>query len=511
VLDRLDVAPLAPVVREELARRRLLDFARLVYPGFEAPPHIAMLADLLERIERGEIRKLMISLPVRHGKSVIASQLFPAWFVGRHPERDVILASHSEDLAVRNSRVAKSLTQDDRWPFDVRLASDSASVGRWNTTARGGCYAIGVGGAITGRGANLLIVDDALHDGLSEAECASAFSWFTEVAVPRVEPGGAIIMIGARFSEQDLCGQILASEDGKNWTVVNLPAIAEEDDPLGRAPGEALWPERFPLAELEERRVSMGSRAFGAQFQQQPVSLTGGMFKRAWFQNRYDALPERPPEDLFSETAIRNRIHESSGVYDVFRAARPNPPLVKVQAIDCASKTGVFNDYSAIVTLACDGPSYYIVDVVRERLEFTDLLARVVAEYRKHRPSRVFVEDASAGIAIVQQLRRQTRVPVIPVPAKGSKISRAEAATPVFESGRVLLPKQAPWIDDYINEFASFPGGRHDDQVDATLIALKIASAIISARFERQVLRAQLGADIINVPGGFITGSFLAR
>jgi predicted phage terminase large subunit-like protein len=487
--DSLEREALAGTLATVLARRRLLDFARLVYPGFETPPHIRLLADLLERVERGELKKLMINIPVRHGKSTIASQAFPAWYLGRHPERDVIVASHSEDLAVRNSRVAKSLTQDQRWPFpDVRLASDSTSVQRWNTTARGGCYAIGVGGAVTGRGANLLIVDDALHDGLSEAECASAWRWYSEVVVPRLEPGGATIMIGARFSEQDLCGQILASEDGKNWTVVNLPAIAEDRDPLGRAPGEALWPERFSLAELEERRVSMGSRAFESQFQQRPVPAGGAMFKHDWFSNRYaGGLPRR---QIVENTGAEFM----PGVF--METVTRDAPLHKILAVDCASKTGIHNDYSALVTIASDEIDFFVVDVVRERLEFTDLVRRVIEVHKRFGHDAIYVEDASSGIQVVQELRRWTGLPIIPVTVDRSKVARAEAWTGFFEALRVRLPETAHWIDAYLTEFCSFPGGRHDDMVDATILGLTQMDRIIGSAQQSAVMFERLSGWI---------------
>ena len=203
-------ACVAQAAAAELARRNLLDFARYVYPGFQDPPHIRLLAaDLLERVERGELRRLMVNLPVRHGKSVLCSQIFPAWYLGRHPRRQIISTSHSEDLAVRNSRVAKQLVEDDRWPFEAELSKDSTSSQRWNLREGGGCYAIGVGGGITGRGSDVLLIDDALHDGQSQAEMDKAFAWYSEVALPRLEPGGSVIVIGARFAELDLCGQIL--------------------------------------------------------------------------------------------------------------------------------------------------------------------------------------------------------------------------------------------------------------------------------------------------------------
>jgi hypothetical protein len=210
---------------EELARRRLLNFATRIYPGFETPPHLRYIAELLEKLERGDIRRLCISCTERHGKSVLCSQVFPAFFVGRNPKKNVILASHSEALAILHSRAAKHLVEDDRWPWpDIALSSDSASVQRWNVSQGGGMYAIGVGGGITGRGSDLLLIDDALHDGLSQAERDSAWLWFTEVAYPRLEPGGRVVVVSARFACDDLVGRIADSEEASEWTFVRFPA-----------------------------------------------------------------------------------------------------------------------------------------------------------------------------------------------------------------------------------------------------------------------------------------------
>jgi len=442
--------PFRPIIRRELARRRLLDFAKRVYPQFQDPPHIRFIAELLESIERGDAgrRRVLICVPVRHGKSVIASQVFPAWFLGRHPKHDVILASHSEDLATRNSRIAKELFEDKAWPFEARLSRDSTAAGRWNTTAGGGCYAIGVGGGITGRGANVLIVDDALHDGLSESERETAWRWYSEVAVPRLEPGGAVIVVGARFAGNDLCGRILESEDGPNWLVVRLPAIAEADDPLGRALGDPLWPERISLAELEMRRVQMGSRAFESQFQQNPLPVGGGLIKAEWLQHRYTTIPD---------------------------------DLKITAALDVASKTSLANDFTALIVLGSTKAHHLVLDVQRRRVDFPDLKRMVLAAYETHRPSVIYVEDASGGIPLVQELKRETALPIVPVTAKGSKIARVEAVTGILESGKLLLPDEskvpAPWLLEFERELLGFPGAKHDDQVDALALGLaKLAS-----------------------------------
>ena len=462
------IAPLQDAARYELARRRLLDFAKLIYPNFAAPPHVRLIADLLEQAERKEKRRITISVPVRHGKSVISSQLFAAWYVGRNPQKNVILASHSEDLAVRNSRIARSFLQDKRWPFpDVRLATDSQSAARWNTTAGGGVFAIGVGGGITGRGADMLIIDDALHDGLSAAECASAWSWYSEVAVPRLEPGGTVIVIGARFGTTDLIGTILESDDGPNWHVVNLSAIAEEGDPLGRQPGEALWPERMDLDELEMRRSMMSSHAFEAQFLQRPTPRGGNLLKIEWLSHRY------------SGSVPQNRRAVTTGAGPYTTTTEEIDQIHTVMGCDIAAKTGIANDYSAIVTIKSNERDIFVVDVVRERLEFPALLRRIKEQAEKHKPSRLYVEEASSGFATVQELKYSSGLPVIGVPPRGSKTSRVEALTGLFESGRVKLPEHAPWLDAFIAELLSFPSGKNDDQLDALVLAISMLSALI--------------------------------
>jgi predicted phage terminase large subunit-like protein len=437
--------------RRALARRDLCEFGFLVYPRFAAPPHIRLIADLLEAAERGQHRAMMISVPVRHGKSVLCSQLFPAWYIGRHPEQNVILASHSEELATRNSRVAKHLVEDARWPFDVQLSTDSTSAGRWDTKQGGGCYAIGVGGGITGRGANCLIIDDALHDGLSSTERDAAFRWYSEVAIPRLEPGGVVIVIGARFSSDDLHGKILESEDGPNFHVINLPAIGPD--------GKALWPERIDVPELEQRRVAMGSIAFAAQFQQDPLPADGqGMFKSAWFDRRFDALP-----DL--ETTVFG--------------------------LDTAWKLGPQNDESACVRAGMDKRgNIYIIDAWHEQLLYPDLKDRVRRYYDAHNPAVIGIEDAASGQGLVEEfIRDQPPMRVKRLKSTDSKESRAAALSVHFENSKVFINRTAPWFDAYRNQFLRFnprgsgasnrfnPRGsgasNRNDLVDATELAVR--------------------------------------
>jgi predicted phage terminase large subunit-like protein len=430
---------------EELARRELLAFAAGVFPGWQNAAHLDLIAGLLERVERGELKRLIVNVPPRHGKTLLCSSIFPAWYLGRHPRKNIIMATHSADLSERNSRQARALVQDDRWPFDSKLSGDSTSASRWNLDRGGGAFATGVGGSVTGRGADILICDDLLHDSLgSDGEKEAAFRWFTEVAVPRLEPGGAIILIGTKFAEDDVFGRVLEGPDADQWTVVRLPALAEESDPLEREIGQALWPARMDVAELEARKREMGTRAYECQFQQNPIPLEGNLIRREWLQ-----YVDQPPTEF---TKV-------------------------VCALDAAAKTGVANDYSAIVKIGVTKNGYYVLSADHFKVEFPALLRRVAALGDEDpKPSTIYVEDASNATALIQAFKAETRIPIVPVVAKGSKISRVEGITGILEAKKVFLPKDAPWLLDFERELLSFPAGKHDDMVDAFTLALSQVS-----------------------------------
>ena len=450
-LGRAKSVAIAQAAQAELARRSLLDFAALLYPGWQNAAHLDRIASLLEAVERGDLRRLMVNLPPRHGKSVLVAQIFPAWYLGRNARGNIIEATHGAELAERNSRGARALIQDERWPFASRLSSDSTSAARWNLLEGGGMYACGVDSSVTGRGANLLLLDDVQHDSGTEGEREAAWRWFCEIAVPRLEPDAAIIVNGTRFAEDDLFGRLLEGPDAAEWTVLRLPAIAEDGDPLGRVPGEALWPARVPLSELEARRRSMGSRWFDCQFQQNPMPEHGNLIRVEW-------LARYAPSEL------------------------PARFEKLVMALDCASKTGVANDFSAVAVVGATRDAYYLVDVVRRKVEYPELVRLLGSIYEAHRPSTVYIEDASAGTALLQELRRETHLPVVGVRAAGSKVMRVESVSGLFESERVRLPIDAPWLLDFERELLAFPNGKHDDQVDALVLALMQLREQSSAR-----------------------------
>jgi hypothetical protein len=409
----LSQADLAPFARRELSRRSLLDFTQQMDPTFERARHLQLLADHLEALDRREIRRLVVAMPPRHGKSRLSSQAFPAWFAGRNPRESIVLASYGSELAERNSRAVRDLVVDERYPFaDVRLREDSRSAGRWQTTGGGIVIAAGIGSGLTGFGADLLIVDDPIADRADAESTAirqSTWDWYADVARTRLHPGARQVIISTRWHEDDLVGRILESPGASDWTQLVLPAICEgPGDPLGRAVGDALWPERFPVSELPSvESGEISSRSFAALYQQRPAPAEGNLFKRTWFDRRYST----PPENLLVLTAV-----------------------------DAASKTGISNDWSAIVTVGTDFIDTYVLDVVRQRVEFPELIKLVMNTDLRMQPRNVYIEDASNGTPVIQELRRSSNVNIVPITPVGSKVARAEAVTPMFEAGRVFFP-----------------------------------------------------------------------
>jgi predicted phage terminase large subunit-like protein len=441
VIDNAKAIAIGQAAQEELARRTLLDFAERLVPNFQPVRHMRYLANLLESVERGDCRNLLVTLHPGTGKSTLL-QAFSAWYLGRHPRNKIITVSVGAELAERNSRGARALLGDSAWPFhDVELSRDTTAMNRWSTKHGGGLSAFGVGTDITGWRAHLFVLDDLQNDELSIGERNALWKWYREVLMPRLEPGGAIILIQQRWGEDDLPGRIIAAPDGDTWQVVRLPAIAEQGDPLGRRVGESLWPERWPLAEYARRLVGMGgSRPFECQFQGNPISVEGNLIKAEWLQ-RYDVLPKE-----FTKV---------------------------VCALDAAAKTGVRNDYSAIVKIGVTQTGYYVLDVWRDKVGFPALMRRMEhLQSEDPRPSAIYVEGASNGVALIQQLTEETALPIIPIVPKGSKESRVEGITGTLEAKRVFLPNDAPWLLDFERELLSFPAGKHDDMVDAFTLAL---------------------------------------
>jgi predicted phage terminase large subunit-like protein len=428
-----------------LARLDLAAFCIAMRPDFQLPDFLEVLIDRLEAVERGDLRRLLVSCPPRHGKSLSGSVLFPAWYLGRNPGRFAIVACHSEELAVTFGRSVRNLVAFPLFTAifpECRLASDSAAVHRFNTEAGGGFYAVGRGSALTGRGASVLILDDLVKDRAeadSEAVRKVTESWFREVAMTRLEPRGAIVAIGTRWHEADILGT-LAADRVEPWETLAFPAIAELEDPLGREEGAPLWPDRFSGDELARIRAEIGSRAWTALYQGRPTPAEGSIFRAEWFQ-RFSL----PPQD-FSRLII---------------------------SLDCAFKGNAGSDYSAATVWAETGNGYFLLYAVRGRWEFPDLVRIIVALAEQWQPHAVLIEDAASGQSAIQTLQRETSLPVLAVKPLGGKVERAVAVSPVVESGRVFLPQAAGWVTDFLEEVLRFPAGAHDDFVDSMTQALE--------------------------------------
>ena len=429
------------------ARASLLAYAIGQWAGYQPAPHHVLLAEHLEAVERGELSRLIVTMPPRHGKSMLTSEYFPAWYEGRNPSRSVITATYSQELASDFGRKVRNLSETPlhlaAFPMG-RLAEDSAAAHRFNTESGGSYFALGRGGSATGRGANLLVIDDPLKDRAeaeSEAIRGQLKAWYRSVARTRLMPSGAIVIVQTRWHEDDLVGYVIREHAHEGWRVLNLPAVAQADDPLGRAEGEALWPGSFPLSELDVLKRTVGSYEWASLYQGRPAPLEGGIYKRAWFEGRYDVPP-----------AAFRRI---------------------VQSWDTAQKDGDRNDPSVCTTWGETATEFFLLHVFRDRIEWPALRRTAESLAERWKPHAVLIEDKASGISLLQDLRAHTRLPIVGVEPDGDKVIRAMAVSPLAESGRVRLPRVAEWLPDFETEAFSFPNATHDDQVDSTSQALR--------------------------------------
>ena len=452
LLTRLRVDTPIP---DDPAAHSLEEFIGTINPYYERAPHAHLLAQHLEAVERGEIRRLIINMPPRHGKSLHVSEYFPAWYLGRNPRKKVILASHTAELAYTASRRNRDHFKDALWPFPkVQLSAAAQAATKWETSVGGECFAVGVGGAIPGHGAHVLIIDDPIS-GVEDADSIlireKMWKWFISDARPRLQPGGSIILMHTRWNEDDMVGRILNSKGAGDWTVLSLAAICDdpEHDPLGRKEGEPLWPAWYDAEELtsvENEEIDL--RGWMAQYQQRPVHEAGNMFHRDWWQE-YDPA-----------------VLQLMGLKPSF------------SSVDSSFKDGVENDFSVIATWGVLDGKAYLMDLWRARVQFPQLVDAARNVFGKWRAPLV-IEDKASGQSLVQALSQgdmnHPSIPVIPQPIEKnqSKISRAERVTRYVEAKRAYLPKDAPWKLDFVEEHAVFPNGKHDDQVDTTSIALR--------------------------------------
>jgi predicted phage terminase large subunit-like protein len=434
-------------------QNNFLDFIKHVYPNYIIGEHHRKLAQLFEDIANGKKKRIIVNIAPRHGKSELISYLAPAWFLGKHPHKKVIMASHTADLAVNFGRRVRNLVGSEAYKDifpEVMLQSDSKSASRWGTNYNGEYFAIGVGGALAGRGADLFIIDDPHSEqdaklGKSDV-FLPAWEWFQSGPLQRLMPGGAIIVVMTRWSKLDLTGQIvnqmIKNDDVDDWEVVEFPAILEnkagEEIPL--------WPEFWSLEELQSRRAALDVRYWNAQYLQNPTSEEGALIKREWW-NIWEK--ETPPSCDFI-----------------------------IMSLDAAQEANNRADYNALLTWGVfyneevNNYNIILLNAIKKRLEFPELKELAIEEYKEWEPDVFIVEKKSNGAALYQEFRRMG----IPVgeftPGKGQdKVSRVNAVSDLFHSGIVWAPDHR-WAHEVIEECNDFPSGANDDLVDATTLAL---------------------------------------
>jgi predicted phage terminase large subunit-like protein len=451
-LDRM-LVELEKVKSIEKSQDTFLDFVNHVYPGYKVGKHHARLAKIFEDIANGKKKRVIVNIAPRHGKSELISYLAPAWFLGKHPDKKVIMASHTADLAVNFGRRVRNLVGSDPYKEifpDVELQSDSKSASRWGTNYQGEYFAIGVGGALAGRGADLFIIDDPHSEQdakLGKPEVfLPAWEWFQSGPIQRLMPGGAIIVVMTRWSKLDLTGQIVnqmvTNDDVDDWEIVEFPAIIEDKN----GEEKALWPEFWPLEELLSKKAALDVRYWNAQYMQNPTSEEGALIKREWW-----------------------KIWEGE-----------DPPVCEfiIMTLDAAQEANNRADYNALTTWGVffneevNNYNIILLNAVKKRLEFPELKALCIEEYREWEPDAFIVEKKSNGSALYQEFRRMG----IPVgeftPGKGQdKISRVNAVSDLFSGGVVWAPDRR-WAHEVIEECNDFPSGANDDLVDSTTLAL---------------------------------------
>jgi predicted phage terminase large subunit-like protein len=441
-----DVAQYKGALTREKAQVDFMAFVKEMWPGFIHGRHHALMAKKFQDIADGKLKRLIINMPPRHTKSEFASNMLPAWFLGKFPEKKVIQCSNTAELAVGFGRKVRNLVGSEQYSKifpNVSLRADSKAAGRWATSHGGDYFAIGVGGTVTGKGADLLIIDDPHSE--QEAKLAqgdpsvfdSVYEWYTSGPRQRLQPGGVIVVVMTRWSDKDLTGKLLKGDT--DWDIVQLPAILPS--------GNALWPEFWDISELLALKEELPIYKWNAQYQQTPTGEEGALVKRDWWQ-RWEA--DRPPKCEFI-----------------------------IQSWDTAFTKSQRADYSACTTWGIfhlnenpEDVNIIMLDAWKDKLEFPDLKDTAKRFYDEWQPDACIIEAKAAGAPLIFELRRMGVMVSDYTPVRGNdKFVRINSVTDLFRSGRVWAP-ETKWAEEVIEEMARFPNAEHDDLVDSTVQAL---------------------------------------
>ncbi len=431
----------------DACRDSFMEYIRHIWPGFIEGDHHRLIADKLTRVAKGELKRLIVNMPPRHTKSEFASIYFPSWMMGLKPDLKIMQTTHTADLSINFGRKVRNLMDTDEYKGifpEASLAADSKSAGKWQTGGGGEYFAAGVGGAIAGRGADLLIIDDphSEQDAMSLPLLDSCYEWYTSGPRQRLQPGGTIVIVMTRWSTADLTGRLLSRQTENNadqWEVVELPAVFEDS-------GNVLWPEFWKREELDAVKASIPVSKWNAQYQQNPTSEEGAIIKREW--------------------------------WNLWEKDDPPPCSYIIQSYDTAFSKKETADYSAITTWGVFSPSdgageaIILLDAQKGRWDFPELKAVAQEQYNEFEPDMVLIEAQASGTPLTHELRAMG-IPVVNYrPSRGNdKMTRVHAVSPVFEAGMVWAPDHV-FADEVIEECAAFPFAPHDDYVDTTTQAI---------------------------------------
>ena len=454
-LDKINLEKLPADVRKEFMKLAIrlgekkkeskihsdfLTFVKYMWPEFIEGSHHKIISEKFNKLATGEIKRLIINMPPRHTKSEFASTLLPAWMIGKHPDLKIIQSTHTTELAVRFGRKAKNIIDSEEYKkiFKTTLREDSKAAGRWETNSKGEYFAAGVGGAITGRGADLLIIDDphSEQDALNAQALERAYEWYTSGPRQRLQPGGRIVLVMTRWNQKDLTGKLLnAQKESKadQWEVIEFPAILPN--------GKPAWPEYWNIDELEGVKASLSIGKWNAQWMQNPTAEEGSIIKREWWQTwEKEQMPQ---------------LHHV------------------IQSYDTAFMKKESADYSAITTWGVfypsedSGPNLILLDAVKERFEFPELRRVALEQYQYWNPETIIIESKASGLPLTYELRKMGLPVVNFTPSRGNdKHTRVNAVAPLFESGKIWAP-DLKFAEEVIEECAAFPYGDHDDLVDS--------------------------------------------
>ena len=441
----------------ELARRHLIDFTKYRFPTYKVNWHHKVLADALERVERGELKRLIVNMPPRHGKSELVSVNFPAWCMGLDRDRSIITASYGADLATDFGRKVRNIMDDPLYKtlFNTRLAEDAKAKGSWSTNGRAEYNAVGVGGAITGKGGKIIIVDDYFknrEDADSEVMSEKLWDWYRSTLRTRLTPDGAMVIVATRWRDNDLVGRILEEQklsSGEEWEVISLPAIAEIDDEF-RSPGEALWADHYTLDNLAQTRADIGEYEFAAQYQQNPVNKETQVFKPELF--RYIEMEE-----------VKKKITNCYVTIDSALSKKKN-----------SDSTGVTINW-------VDDENVWHIKAYKVKVDPTELIQLIFDLHQAYKPESIGLEETTMTQAIdpfltVEMAKKNIFPNVVPLKHGGvNKETRIRGLLPRYDRGHIYHIKGL--CGDLEAELTRFPASAHDDVMDSLAYQIFLAEA----------------------------------